>query len=90
MGPNLISHSEPAWPLFSATERFINKTANATAKVNDLPSQKYGDRIDATLQLAMDDFRKTFTLLHQSNVARTYPTLDNTPDTSPILPPGLS
>jgi hypothetical protein len=35
-------------------------------------SQKYGDRIDAKLQRAMDDFRKTMTLLHQSNVARTY------------------
>jgi succinoglycan biosynthesis protein ExoO len=39
---------------------------------SDLLSQKYGDRIDATLKRAMDDFRKTFTLLHQSNVARTY------------------
>ena len=38
----------------------------------DLLSQKYGDRIDATLKRAMDDFRKTFVLLHQSNVARTY------------------
>ena len=39
---------------------------------SDLLSQKYGDRIDATLKRAMDDFRKTFTLLHQANVARTY------------------
>jgi succinoglycan biosynthesis protein ExoO len=38
----------------------------------DLLSQKYGDRIDATLKRAMDDFRRTMTLLHQSNVARTY------------------
>ncbi len=38
----------------------------------DLLRQKYGDRIDATLNRAMDDFRKTFVLLHQSNVARTY------------------
>ena len=38
----------------------------------DLLNQKYGDRIDATLKRAMDDFRKTFTLLHQSNVARAY------------------
>jgi succinoglycan biosynthesis protein ExoO len=40
--------------------------------VSDLMSQKYGDRIDAKLKRAMDDFRKTMTLLHQSNVARTY------------------
>jgi succinoglycan biosynthesis protein ExoO len=38
----------------------------------DLLSQRYGDRIDATLKRAMDDFRKTFILLDQSNVARTY------------------
>jgi hypothetical protein len=40
--------------------------------LSDLMSQKYGDRIDAELQRAMDDFRKTMTLLHESNVARTY------------------
>jgi hypothetical protein len=39
---------------------------------SDLLRQKYGDRIDPTLKRAMDDFRKTFILLHQSNVARTY------------------
>jgi succinoglycan biosynthesis protein ExoO len=39
---------------------------------SDLLSQKYADRIDPTLKRAMDDFRKTFTLIHQSNVARTY------------------
>jgi hypothetical protein len=35
-------------------------------------SQKYGDRIDAKLQRAMDDFRATMTLLHESNVVRSY------------------
>jgi succinoglycan biosynthesis protein ExoO len=35
-------------------------------------SQKYRDRVDATLRRAMDDYRKTKTLLHQSDVARTY------------------
>jgi len=40
--------------------------------VSDLMSEKYADRIDPTLKRAMDDFRKTFTLLHQFNVARTY------------------
>jgi succinoglycan biosynthesis protein ExoO len=38
----------------------------------DLLTQRYGDRMDPTLRRAVDDFRKTFTLLHQSNVARTY------------------
>jgi succinoglycan biosynthesis protein ExoO len=40
--------------------------------VSDLMRQKYGDCIDPKLQRAMDDFRKTMTLLHQSNVARSY------------------
>ena len=40
--------------------------------LSDLMSEKYGDRIDPTLKSAMDDFRKTMTFLHQSNVARTY------------------
>jgi hypothetical protein len=44
MGPNLISHSEPAWPLFSATERFINNTANVTAKVNTDTIQKVSSK----------------------------------------------
>jgi succinoglycan biosynthesis protein ExoO len=39
---------------------------------SDLLSQRYADRIDPTLKRAMGDFRKTFTLLHQSDVARTY------------------
>ena len=40
--------------------------------VSDLMIQRYGDRIDPELQRAMDDFRKTMSLLHQSDVARTY------------------
>jgi succinoglycan biosynthesis protein ExoO len=40
--------------------------------LSDLMSEKYADRIDPKLKRVMDDFRKTFTLLHQSNVARTY------------------
>ncbi len=39
---------------------------------SDLLSQKYADRIDPTLKRAMDNYRKTFSLLHQSDVARTY------------------
>jgi succinoglycan biosynthesis protein ExoO len=33
--------------------------------------EKYGDRIDPPLKRAMDDYRKTMSLLHQSDVART-------------------
>jgi succinoglycan biosynthesis protein ExoO len=40
--------------------------------LSDLMSKKYGERIDAKLRRAMDDFRKTMTLLHQTDVARTY------------------
>jgi len=39
---------------------------------SDLLSRRYADRIDSTLKRAIGDFRKTFTLLHQSDVARTY------------------
>jgi succinoglycan biosynthesis protein ExoO len=39
---------------------------------SDLLSRRYADRIDPTLKRAIGDFRKTFTLLHQSDVARTY------------------
>jgi succinoglycan biosynthesis protein ExoO len=35
-------------------------------------SQKYGDRVDPELKRAMGDYGKTMTLLHQSDVARTY------------------
>ncbi len=40
--------------------------------VGDMLSQKYEDRLDPTLKQAIDDFRKTMTLLLQSNVARSY------------------
>jgi glycosyltransferase involved in cell wall biosynthesis len=39
---------------------------------SDRLRQKYGDRIDPALKRAMDNFRKTMTLLKQSDVARTY------------------
>jgi hypothetical protein len=37
-----------------------------------LLSEKYGDRIDATLKSSMDNYRKTMTLRYQSDVAQTY------------------
>jgi succinoglycan biosynthesis protein ExoO len=40
--------------------------------VGEMLSQKYEDRIDPTLKRAIDAFRKTMTLLLQSNTARTY------------------
>ena len=39
---------------------------------SDRLRQKYGDRIDRPLKRAMDKFRKTMTLLKESDVARTY------------------
>jgi len=41
-------------------------------EVSALLEQKYRDRIDPTLRRAMGDYRKTMTLLHQSDVARNY------------------
>jgi succinoglycan biosynthesis protein ExoO len=52
----------------SRTVYDLSKLSNES----ELLSQKYGDRIDATLKRAMDDYRQTMTLLHQSDVARTY------------------
>lgn len=52
--------------------------SRTTYNVSKLPevsrrlSLKYGNRIDATLKRAMDNYQKTMTLLHQSDVARTY------------------
>ncbi|MGB7972912.1 MAG: glycosyltransferase [Roseiarcus sp.] len=55
----------------SPHSRSVHDVSKLSA-LSELMSEKYGDRIDARLQRAMDDFRKTMTLLHQSNVARTY------------------
>ena len=41
-------------------------------RVGDTLSQKYADRIDPKLKRAIDAFRKTTTLLLESNAARTY------------------
>ena len=41
-------------------------------KAIDSLREKYGDRIDPTLKRAMDDYQRTMSLLHQSDVARTY------------------
>ena len=46
--------------------------AGKLPQVSERLSQKYGDRVDATLKRAIDDYRKTMTLLHESDVARTY------------------
>jgi succinoglycan biosynthesis protein ExoO len=42
------------------------------SRESDLLRQKYRDRIDPALKRAMDDYRKTMTLIHQSDVARSY------------------
>jgi succinoglycan biosynthesis protein ExoO len=41
-------------------------------EMSGLLERKYHDRIDPTLKRAMGDYRKTMTLLHQSDVARNY------------------
>jgi succinoglycan biosynthesis protein ExoO len=45
---------------------------NSVIEESDRLRRKYGDRIDPPLKRAMDSFRKTMTLLQQSDVARTY------------------
>jgi succinoglycan biosynthesis protein ExoO len=45
---------------------------NSVIEESDRLRQKYEDRIDPPLKRAMDSFRKTMTLLQQSDVARTY------------------
>jgi succinoglycan biosynthesis protein ExoO len=42
------------------------------SRESDVLRQKYRDRIDPALKRAMDDYRKTMTLIHQSDVARSY------------------
>jgi succinoglycan biosynthesis protein ExoO len=41
-------------------------------RIPDLISNRYGDRIDADLRRSIDNFRKTMSLLLESNVALTY------------------
>ena len=45
---------------------------NTVIEESDRLRQKYGDRIDPPLKRAMDKFRKTMTLLKESDVARTF------------------
>jgi succinoglycan biosynthesis protein ExoO len=45
---------------------------NSVIEESDRLRQKYEDRIDPPLKRAMDSFRKTMTLLQQSDVARAY------------------
>jgi succinoglycan biosynthesis protein ExoO len=63
-----MPHSPSGRSPHSRTVYDLSKLSNES----ELLSQKYGDRIDATLKRAMDDYRQTMTLLHQSDVARTY------------------
>ena len=65
-------YSMPSGPSGRSPDSRTVYDVSKLPKVSDQLSQKYGDRIDATLKRAMDDYRKTMTLLHQSDVARTY------------------
>jgi succinoglycan biosynthesis protein ExoO len=53
---------------YSRSVQDVSKLSGLSA----LMSQKYRDRIDARLHRVIGDFGKTMTLLHQSNVARSY------------------
>jgi beta-1,6-glucosyltransferase len=65
-------YSMPSGPSGRSPDSRTVYDVSKLPKVSEQLSQKYGDRIDATLKRAMDDYWKTMTLLHQSDVARTY------------------
>ncbi len=65
-------YSVPSGPSGRSPHSRTGKDFSKLPNQSDQLSQKYRDRIDAKLKRAMDNYRKTFTLLHQSDVARTY------------------
>jgi succinoglycan biosynthesis protein ExoO len=65
-------YSMPSGPSGRAPHSQTAYDVSKLPKVSEQLSQKYADRIDATLKRAMDDYQKTMTLLHQSDVARAY------------------
>ena len=65
-------YSIPSGPSGRSPHSTSLKDYRKLQSICDMISQKYGDRIDATLKPAIDGFQETMTLLLQSNVARTY------------------
>jgi succinoglycan biosynthesis protein ExoO len=65
-------YSIPNGPSGSSPHSTSLKDFRKLQSICDMISQKYGDRIDATLKPAIEAFRETMTLLLQSNVARSY------------------
>ena len=65
-------YSMPSGPSGRSPDSRTVYDVSKLPKVSEQLSLKYGDRIDATLKRAMDNYQKTMTLLHQSDVARTY------------------
>jgi beta-1,6-glucosyltransferase len=65
-------YSMPGGPSGRSPHSRTDYTFTGLTKVSDLLTSRYQDRIDPKLKQAMDKYRETMTLLHQSDVARTY------------------
>jgi succinoglycan biosynthesis protein ExoO len=65
-------YSLPIGPSGNSPHSTTPKDYHKQRSLCDMISQKYGDRIDATLKAAIDGFRNTMTDLLESNAARTY------------------
>jgi succinoglycan biosynthesis protein ExoO len=65
-------YSVPSAPSGRSPHSRSLKDYRKIQSVGDMLSQKYEDRIDAKLRQVIDAFRKTMTLLLESNTARTY------------------
>jgi succinoglycan biosynthesis protein ExoO len=65
-------YSLPIGPSGSSPHSATKKDYRKQQSLCDMISQKYGDRMDATIKVAIDGFRNTMDLLLQSNTARTY------------------
>jgi succinoglycan biosynthesis protein ExoO len=65
-------YSMPSGPSGRSPHSRTVYTASKLPDICEMWSRKYEDRIDATLKRAMDKYRKTMTLLYESDVARTY------------------
>jgi succinoglycan biosynthesis protein ExoO len=65
-------YSMPSGPSGRSPHSRTTYDLTRLTKVSDLLMEKYGDRVDADLKQAMDKYRQSMTLLHQSDVARSY------------------
>jgi succinoglycan biosynthesis protein ExoO len=65
-------YSAPSAPSGRSPHSRSVKDYRKIQSVGEMLSQKYEERIDPTLRRTIDSFRKTMTLLLQSNIARNY------------------